>query len=367
MTRNILLPFIICYVLLASGLSLSVFATSFKADHQINPKDQKGLPYNDKFEVAALNNLSLVYLDSLPHLSHDLAVRALKLSKLIRYSKGEATALIRMSSSSFKENNMLESLEDLLESLNISEPAGYASLVNDGYYGLAVVLMNAGKRERAYEYIRKGMPYDLKSNNLDHIVGDYIGLGEILCQVKGDTEGAERQILNALALKPRLPNLRTKLWVMQKTGNFYLSIKKYDTALFYYREAIQENPHDSPIFNGTLLTSIAYIYELENELNKALYYNKLAMLVRKNEKVFHLMTSSMLNIGHTYFKLGNYDSAQFFLLHGLNNVKILKDDFMEALGMKELYELYWLRRNGKTDLLHCRIISRQRLLWKMGK
>src|SRR5271157_5450294 len=92
-----LLSVIISCILLTSGFTQSLFATSFRAGDLVNPKYQKGLPRNDKFEVDALNNLSAACVDSFPLLSHDLAVRALKLSKLIRYRKGEAGALVRMS------------------------------------------------------------------------------------------------------------------------------------------------------------------------------------------------------------------------------------------------------------------------------
>ena len=349
MKQNIFFPVFIFIFLFLAGIFLSCSSPTSKVDPVVNSKDKRGLQSDEKFEIDALNGLSKIYLDSKQQLSYGLAIKALRLSKHINYKKGEAQAYVLLGFYYFRINNFLASFENMSASLNISVSNKYASIINDGNYGMGVLFAYLERRDRVLEYVNKSMVYDKQKNITEHLVGNYISLGELSYQ-QGDTNGALILYFNALALKPKPPNFLPQRWVAKYIGNLYLSKKQYDMALFYYREALKENPRDIGQNNGTIYSLIAYTYEQKNELNSALYYHKIALITRKIENQPYLAASSQVNIGYTFLKMGNYDSALYYLEYGLKNANLFKKNLIRESAYKHLYELYLAKKDWKKAL-----------------
>jgi PAS domain S-box-containing protein len=349
MRQNIVISAITFILLLVSGFFLSCSAPTSKVDQVANSKDKRILPLNDKFEIDALNGLSEIYLDTSQQLSYELATRALKLSKHINYKKGEAQAYSILGIYYFRVNNFLESFENISASLKISVPNNYESIINEGNYSMGVLFASLERRDRELEYVNKSMVYDKKKNIKEHLAGNYIRLGELSFQ-QGDTNGALILYFNALALKPKPPNFLPKKWVTKYIGNLYLSRKQYDMALFYYREVLKENPRDIGQNNGTIYSLIAYTYEQKKELKSSLYYHKIALHTRKIENQPYLVASSLVNIGYTFLKMGNYDSSLYYLESGLKIADLFKITSVKESGYKNLYELYISKKDWKKAL-----------------
>ncbi len=306
------------------------------------------LPLKAIIEIDALNAMSDKYYDSIIELSFDLATKALRLSKLVDYKKGEATAYANLGIYYYGKKKYLEAFENIMASLNIAEPNHYESILNKTYNGMGLIFMDLGRRDKAIEYIRKGIPY-AKKYKIEDLVGNYVVLGRLMFE-QGDTNEAFRLYFNALSLKPKLTKHVSKIWIMKSIGNLYLSIKRYDIALYYYREAINENPNDLGNLNGTTYSLIAHTYEQINDLDNALYFNKIALSLRKKENQQLLVISSLLNIGNGYLRIGNYDSSFYYLKIGLTEANLFKINFLREAGYKYLYELYLAKRDWKNAL-----------------
>jgi PAS domain S-box-containing protein len=323
-------------------------APALKADPIAISKNQRQLPSKVKFEIDALNGLSAEYMDSIHILSHDLATKALRLSRLINYKKGESLALLNLGFIYYWRKIYLEALECFMASLKIAEVNEDEITLIKVYEGMGLLFMDLGRRDRAAEYFRKVIAY-AKKHNTEGLVGSYIRLGQ-LCYEQGNADEAFRLYFNALALKPKLTKLSQQIWVMKSIGNLYLSTKQYDIALYYYREAIQENPKDLGNTNGTIYSIMAHTYEQKNDLDNALYYNKIAFAFRKKENQQLLATSSLLNIGHVYLRTANYDSSLTYLESGLKEANLFKINFLCVAGYKNLYELYLVKKDWKNAL-----------------
>jgi PAS domain S-box-containing protein len=348
MRKIIFYPVFISIFVLSFESHPYIFAQTLKVDPGAISNDQRQLPAKVKIEIDALNNLSAKYIDSNQMLSFNLATKALKLAKLINYKKGEAYAYVNLGFHYYIMKTYLEALGYFMASLNIAEPNDYLFIVNEAYTGMGLLFLDLGRRDRASEYFRKGMAY-IKRYKTEDLAGCYIRLGQLMYE-QGDTNAAFRLYFIALSLKHKLTKPLSKIWIMKSIGNLYLSTKKYDIALYYYREAIKENPKDLGNLNGTIYTIISHTYEQKNDLDNALLNNKIALALRKKENQQLLVTSSLLNIGHVYLRIGNYDSSLYYLESGLRNANLLKINFLREEGYKNLYELYVAKKDWKNAL-----------------
>jgi PAS domain S-box-containing protein len=317
--------------------------------YEMQSQNKKQLSSNDKFEVDALNTLSEKNIDSFPQVSYDLALRALKLSVSIRYKRGEGMAQIHLGSYYYREVKYLEAVGCFLAAMSIGESNNYLDILTDADYGMAIVSMEFGRKERVLDYIKREMSYDAKKSNIEHLVANNIRLGQLLYE-EGDTSGTFRHFFYAFSLKHKLVRINSQIGLYKSIGNLYLSEKKYDIALFYYREALIENQKDVGNLNGTLTTLMAHTYEQKNELNKAFEYYQSALRIRLRENDPSLITSSLINLGHIYFKLGHYDSSFYYTEKGLKNANAFKLNHYRASGFKNLYEFYLTKKEWKNAL-----------------
>ena len=349
MRRTILLLVFISFLLPITAMTSAISAVLVRPVYKMQSPNQKQLSLNDKFEIDALNTLSEKAIDSLPQLCFNLASSALKTSVIIKYKQGEARAELNLGSYYFKEKNYLKAVDCILSAMDIGESFNYLGIIADANYEMAVVSMELGRRERAYEYIMRGMTYDSKQANIEHLSSNYIRLGQILYE-KGDTNGTFRILFYALSVKNKLKSTKSLIWLTKSIGNLYLWEKKYEIALFYYREALSKNPMDLGNLNGTITTLIAHTYEQKNNLKKALEYYKIALAIRLRENQSTLVTSSLINLGHIYFKLGLYDSSFYYTEKGLKNANDFKINYLRASAFKNLYDLYLIKREWKNAL-----------------
>lgn len=349
MKKIVIIPILIFFFPLLTEICQASLKNPIRIHPVVSSKDEAGIPLYEKIEIDALNKLSLDYIDSLPLVSYDLAIKAMNQSKYINYRKGEAISSIRLGLHFYKMKIYLKAFEYFLASLNISEPNNYESVMNEAYQNMGLLFMDLGGKDRAKEYFTKALAIAKKQNIPEYLAGCYIQTGQMLYD-QGDTNGALRLYFNALALKPKLSKVIIREWVTKSIGNLFLSTKQYDIALFYYREVLKENQKDIGQNNGSIYTLIAYTYEQKNELNKALYYHKIALLTRKRENRPVLANSSLVNIGHTFLKMGKYDSSLFYLESGLRIANLFKINYLRVSAYQYLYELFIAKKDWKKAL-----------------
>ena len=333
---------------IASGFSPAVYALKMKSGPNENYDVRKQVLSKVRITIDAYNSLAADYLDSTDQVPYDLTINALRLSKLINYKKGEAFADVNLAVYYFKKRTYPEALGYFMASLNIAEPNDYGFILHYIYTGMGLLFMDLGRRDRAIEYTTKGLAYSIKHKEED-LAGIYIQLGQLMFE-QGDTTTAFRLYFNALALKPKLKMTYQQVWVMRSIGNLYLAAKKYDIALYYYRQALKENPTDLSNLNGTIYSVMAHTYEQQYDLENALAFNKIALAFRKKENLSALVTSTLLNIGHVYLLMRNYDSSLYYLKTGLKGADLQKINYLKEAGYKYLYELYLENKDWKNAL-----------------
>jgi PAS domain S-box-containing protein len=317
-------------------------------------------------EIDSLNILSNKYADSLPVSSFDYAAEALRLARQTGYRNGEAGALMNLGMLSYNKNDFLKAFNNYSAAIELAAKLKNDSLTRMGNYRMAEIFHDLGELDRSVDYLMKAIKYDIKRGSPEYLAGTYLRLGDYRFE-QGDTNGALRLYFNALALKPKLANPTMKPWISKSIARFYLLTKRIDIALYYYREALKDNPNDIGYLNGSIMTSIAYCYEQKKEPDHALYFEKLALQIREKEKIPSLIASSMLNIGKTWLMLKNYDSSMFYLREGIKRIELLKMNHYLAVGYRDLYALYVAKNDWKNALIAIQEYNHAEELSNAGK
>jgi len=350
MKRFVVISFVISFIfLIGFGVYFFLSTKTSKKKQTIELITKQLLLINEKIEIDALNKLSYRCKDTLIQ-SYNLASKALVYSRRINYKKGEAISFINLCTYYYNKRNYLKAFECLLSCKDISESNNLDSITNEVNYGMGVIFLDLGRKDRAFSYVKKTLNNDYTRKNLEHLAGNYIRLGQILYEM-GDTNGSLKFYLNALSLKPKLKSVVSKIWVMKSIGNLYLSTKHYDIASYYYSEALNENKNDIGNLNGTLYSLLAETFEQKHEFNEALNYHKSALQIRRKEAQPLLITSSLLNIGHIFLKLEKYDSSLYYLKYGLKQANYLQLNFLREKGYNDLYELYLIKQNWRNAFI----------------
>jgi PAS domain S-box-containing protein len=317
-------------------------------------------------KIDSLNILADKYADTFPVSNFDYAAEALRLAKQIGYRDGETGALLNLGKLYYNKNDFLKAFNDFSAAIELSVQSKNDSLTCTGNYWMARLFHDLGELDRSVDYLMKVIKYNIKRGSPEYLAGTYCHLGDYRFE-QGDTNGALRLYFNALALEPKLANPYTKQWISRSIARFYLLTKRIDIALYYYREALQDNPKDLGYLNGSLMTLLAYCYEQKKEPDHALYFEKLALQIREKENMPSLIASSLLNIGRTWLMLKNYDSSMFYLREGTKRMKLLKMNHYTAEGYKDLYALYVAKNDWKNALSAIQEYNNAEELYNAGR
>src|SRR5687767_14534129 len=107
---------------------------------------------HDTTRVLLLADLSFEYLDSKPDTTLSLALEALALSRKIRFVKGEAVSLNRISNAYRQFGNYPKSMEYLLQALKINEKINNRDGLRRNINNLGLIYFDQGDYRKALEY-----------------------------------------------------------------------------------------------------------------------------------------------------------------------------------------------------------------------
>ena len=96
-------------------------------------------------------------------------------------------------------------------------------------------------------------------------------------------------------------------------GNTYLDLDNSDSAIYCYNEALKLERKGINIFGETLKSNIAQAYLRNGLLDSAKYYYKDLVHSFKKEQNSYKLVNALLNLGITFQKNNELDSAIFYL------------------------------------------------------
>ena len=135
-------------------------------------------------------------------------------------------------------------------------------------------------------------------------------------------------------------------------GNTFLDLKKSDSAIYYYSEALKLEEKGVHIFSETLKSNIAQAYLRNGKLDAAKYYYRNLVFTFKEEQNSYKLVNALLNLGITFQKNNEIDSAIFYL----QKTKSLAAKFNLSGALKkslvQLAKAYQTDKQYKQSLLY---------------
>jgi tetratricopeptide (TPR) repeat protein len=337
-------------LLVLSFLSFFFFSTqfiqaqSFRIDKPVLPIDslKNVLPLlHDSGRVDCLNELASSCTETFASDSAlDFARQAYAEASLINYIKGLGDACLQYGVIYYWHLwNSPESEKYYRQAISWYQKIPDNNGLGHGFRCLGLSLLSQGFPDEAMKAIEQSIGYFRKTGNqvmladLTDLMGDAYGK-------KGDFEKHFEYVKNAMQEKKRIGDKRGMFWSyyrlahiyetvgdyetaldyfrqsfqvkssqsinrgpFRSMGNIFLSLKNYDSSIYYFRKGLQNVPSDGPAMAG-----LGKVYLIRKEYDKALYYLEHALntFQKTNSPGAYWV---LVNIGKTYVEMKNYPAA----------------------------------------------------------
>ncbi|MBO0592593.1 tetratricopeptide repeat-containing sensor histidine kinase [Cellulophaga sp. E16_2] len=300
----------------------------------------------DTVYINLINELAweLVYsnFDSVSSLSH----KAIKLSKVINYKRGQAKAFIALAFSSTITSNQTDaSYQQIDRAIKLSKEINADSTLLSAYNVKAMMQMHAGDHENAYKIYQEALEFSKSKKDLLSEIKLNTNLATLFLLL-GDTKEAVPYYENSLKLSEAL---NKKLWIgIIKSNLGYLNVKNknFDQALEFLDQSIvlfKEQEKQEWL-------SFAYITKGELYLEKknpkeALKYFELSEESHKKLQDQIRKADLLSGKAKSYVQLQEYDIAEELALKGL---KIAEKQKYQA-GIAGLSEVLYILNKKKNN------------------
>ena len=320
-------------------------------------------PHDDSVKVRYLEKLGNkyntygFYIESL-----ETARLALKVSTVSGFKKGKQVAYVSIAQNLRILGKHKESAEMLDSCLKICNGSNLFDKKVKLYVilTLGAVYLETGDYPKALEAFIQSQKIERELGSGADMARSYNGLGIVyfylgnLAYERGDTGLSKKDYQLALKYQKECLKITQNLNYTQEIvgaytniGLVYSSMKNYDEALKYYQLALEECQKNN--YTGTLADiydNLGGIFYEKREYIKALEYNFKAFEIKQQFEIATLYITNT-NIGKTYRKLGEEDSAIVYLEKGLISAKTIgaKNTVLETTDF--LHKLYF--EKGKNQ------------------
>ena len=287
------------YLFLVVCMCISVIHAQSNDRHSISKLLQHS-PH-DTTRVLLLADLSFEYLESKPDTTLSLALEALALSRKIRFVKGEAVSLNRISNAYRQFGNYPKSMEYLLQALKINEKIDNRDGLRRNINNLGLIYFDQGDYRKALEY--------------------YVKAKELAVETES---------------KPSLSI------VLGNMGETYYFLKIYDSARLYSQQAFDVassvNYHRMV---GASLYFMGSIHHATGQNTLAMEYYRLSIpnLIRADN--YGRLSNTYSGMAAVFEKMNLPDSTFFYLMKALsiaNDGKFTKEKMKVSSHLASFYK-----------------------------
>jgi CHAT domain-containing protein/Tfp pilus assembly protein PilF len=201
-------------------------------------------------------------------------------------------------------------------------------------------LFSIERYEESYRLYEEALESATEREHKELMAYSLKGLGNIW-YLYGDLESATQHYQDALVLFKGLGDLRGELKIYNNLGIIDEEKLQYAQALEHYRRALAilevsgytdtEDRQDK----SALLGNIGHLYEVQTELDSAIYYYGNSRAVAGEIGYARGEADALHNIGNVYQRLSEYDSARVYyersmaIFEGMENRKGVADNLRE--------------------------------------
>jgi PAS domain S-box-containing protein len=343
--------------LILNGLVISpAFSMSKKADSDIL-KNRNRL--RNEIRVDLLNRISNEYFYTSLPISYACLEQAVDLAKKINYFKGIAESYYHLGKYYQIDFDYLHGMKYSLLAYDLARAIGDKKIIGQTLNQIGSIYHIIKRDDRSVEYYYNALKAARQINDTVQIINVYINYSTLYLDSNRYVV-AERYLYNALTLCLRQHYREQEAVLYKHLGAFFLRTGNDDKALYYLNKSISVNKDLKQLFHvGSIYTIIAHIYECQGDFHEALKFNKLALAYRLSYNHDEQVASSYLNIGITYLKMNQDDSASDYLLKGVSKAALyrFKKNQLLAHAYRNLYCLYKSENNEIQALKYFELYS----------
>lgn len=199
---------------------------------------------------------------------------------------------------------------------------------------LASIFRYAGSFEKALEYHLNSLAVFDEFKDTSGIIGVKNNLGILYRNLKNNQKSISYyQAALKLALKSNNKLLST---VFNSIGSYYWYKQLNDSALYYYRKALNINPQSLLLKERhcAALNNIGNVYRSTGNLDSAIYYYEQSLLKSNQYDLKNLSAITLKNFGVIFNQLGKSNDALKYLERSIliakksNLKRIISDDYL---------------------------------------
>jgi tetratricopeptide (TPR) repeat protein len=340
----------VVFIVILMGLTASLAEETI--GQKIADLEKKLQKVSGKGKVDVLNDLAFVYKRRAPKKTIEYANQALKLSKRIKYKKGEARSLHNIGIGNYVLSDYGKALEYYQRVLKIVRENGDKERIAASLNSIAGLYCNLSNYDKALEYNLKSLKIWEEVGNKEDIALSLNNIGVIyyyLC----DYDRALGYYLKSLKISEEIGDKKNILMSLSNLGVIYERLSNYDKALEYSQKSlkIQEEIGDKWGI-AVSLNNIGIVYKKLSNYDKALEYHLKSLEMREEIGDKQVIATSLDNIGTVYKNLNNYDKALGYHLKALKMREEIGDKFGIAASLNNIGENHTKMKSYDKALLN---------------
>jgi diguanylate cyclase (GGDEF)-like protein len=279
---------------------------------------------SNKQRVDILNDLSKNPIDISPDIAIAYAKEALKFSRELSYSKGEALALKNIGWIYIYLGNCNKSIYYSSLALKIFSKNSHYTEKGITLSNIGTAYGNLSDYDRALEYYFKALQYEEKFLN-ENEIGNCLRKIGIIYWCLEDYKNALYFCEKALPIHENTCNYAGIASVCITIGLVYIQLTEYHKALEYFNRAHKISiQNDIKDVDAAALVNIGYIYHKLNKYDKALYYYTESLNVHTYIGYKAGIATNLIYIGNLFINMNDYKTALNYLNQSLKIAQEIK-------------------------------------------
>lgn len=249
---------------------------------------------SDSTKVDTYIKLAQLFGNEDPFEAKNYLIKASEIAKEAKLYSKEAIALNKLGITNYSLGNYEETLKYFFAVLNIHQNLGDSSSIASLYNNIGIVLVDLGRIEETLEYYEKSLAIKKNLGDTLMVANTLSNIGLVYDQLGRHKEAHDNYMI-AYSIDQSLGNTLDVFKDLSNLADNYVLQKNYDSAQYYYQQAVALMPEiDVPYNKAELLISLGRLNLINNEFTRA-------------EEKFKMSIDQAESIGAKYLIQENYE------------------------------------------------------------
>lgn len=282
-----------------------------------------------------------------PDTSILLGEKALELAQKIRFTEGEAWALLRLSAAYRQHKDFKKSLQNGEQSLAIFQEIKNKKGEGIAFNNIGIHYYKLRKYNEAITYYAKALTVHESIASSENIAMNLSNIGNVYND-EGKYELALSYYFKSLNIKEKLNNPKSLASTLNNIGLAYTYQDDLTNALVYYNKALKANEiakNASGVIDN--LNNIGNIYENTGKYDKALEAYTQLLVINETTKNIANVAHTLDHIGKIHKNLSDLPLALEYYQKALKINEEIKDDETIPINLLNIGDIY--RQQKKFD------------------